>query len=106
MKGINRTDGLGMDAIREQVKQHEKDIQELKGMWKLLSKIEKQNAVILSRLEEGHPCKQEIEIQSLKDFKNSAEKQIENSIGKNQAIIMIVFAALLSGLMGYVIRGF
>lgn len=84
-----------MEGIKESERQ---------SMWKLLRKIEKQNAVILAKFDEGHNCKQETEIQSLKDFKRNAEKTIDNSISKNQAIILILFTAILGFLLGFIAR--
>ena len=94
-----------MDVLEQRVNALEKDVEDFKRIWKLLSTMERQLAVIESKLREGHPCKQEKEIQSLKDFKYNAQKTIDNSIGKNQAIIMIIFTALLGALLGYISRG-
>lgn len=72
--------------------------EEFKDMWKVLSRIERQNAVILSKFEEGHQCLHEKEIQSLNEFKENNK----NSVSRNQAIIFIIFTALLGFLLGFI----
>ena len=91
-----------MAPNEQRLERAERDIEKLQGMWKVLSRIEKQNATILSKLEYGHPCRKEKEVQQLLDFKETAEDIIKNSISRNQAIILVV----LSFALGYFVKIF
>lgn len=89
-----------MDGLKERLKNVEKDVDDLKNIWKTLSKIEKQNAVILSKFDEGHTCLHESEINSLKEFRENAKEDMKTSISRNQAIALIILAGIISFLLG------
>jgi hypothetical protein len=91
-----------MEDIKKRIARAEDDIKDLKGIWKTLTKIEKQNAVILSKFDEGHTCVHESELQSLMDFKDNAKEDMKNSISRTQAVLMVVFTGIITFLLGFI----